>query len=116
MSKFKDFGQVFLGLNERIIFFNGPEIREIFKWHKQLKSLDPYLHEDGKSICEVLERGPIFDLYEPLVLTMSQIDMLKVWKTTAVPVNSELADKIVLAIDCAKEGKKRTDLPESNKK
>lgn len=116
MSKFKDFGQVFLGLNERIILLNGPEIREIFKWHKQLKILDPYLYNDGKSICEVLERGPIFELYEPLVLTIAQIDLLKIWRNSIVPANPELADKIVLAIDCAREGKKRTDLPEPNKK
>ena len=112
MSKFKDFGQVFLGLNERIVFLNGPEIKEIFKWNKQLKDKDTYLYEEGKSICEILERGPIFDMYEPLVLSLNQIELLKIWHKSVIPNNIELSEKIIFALDLAKEGKKRPDLIE----
>lgn len=110
MSKFNNLNQYRIAHNERVIELNGPEINLIFQWYNQIKKEDPLLASESSSIELILERGPIFDVYEPMLLNTNQLKYLRMWhKHVGSPVD-ELSTKIVDAITAAEKGEKRPDL------
>lgn len=109
MSKFNNLNPYRLSGNERVVEVNGPEISELYKWHEQVKSLDPLLAEESQSILETLERGPLFEHHQGLMVTVKEIKNVQLWYKTLKP-SGELAEKIINAFNSAMEGKRRPDL------
>ena len=110
MSKFKDFASFKIGIDERIMEINGPEIFKIIEWYDIVKSKNQLLASESKSIIEILDRGPIFDHYEPILLKLKQLGYLEIWHKEAGKPTDEISNKILEAIAAAKMGKKRPDL------
>jgi hypothetical protein len=109
MSKFNNLNPYRLSGNERVVEVNGPEISELYKWHEQVKAIDPLLAEESQSILETLERGPLFEHHQGLMVTVKEIENVQLWYKALKP-SGELAEKIINAFNAAMEGKRRPDL------
>ena len=118
MSKFNNLNPYRMAFDERVIELNGPEIAEIFRWYDEVKKNDSLLAQESSSLIDILERGPIFDGHEPMLVKLKQIDFLFLWYKHMGEPKNELTDKILLAMNSAANGKKRIDLipPEVLKK
>lgn len=109
MSKFNSLNPYRLSIDDRIIELNGPEISELYRWHKALKKIDDLMAEESQGVIETLERGPIFDHHETLLVTTKEIKHMQSWYKTVKPTG-ESVDKIVASLEAALYGKRRPDL------
>lgn len=110
MSTFKNFSSFRLSPDERIMDINGPEIFLLIQWFDEVKAQNHILANESKSIIEILDKGPIFDHYEPILLKLKQLAYIELWHKHAGSPNDEMSNKILSAIEAAKAGKKRPDL------
>lgn len=109
MSKFNNLNPYRLGSDERVVELNGPEIAELYVWYNQVKKLDSLTAQESQSVMETLERGPLFEHHEGLMVTLKQIKHVESWVKIVQP-QSELTKSITEAFAAAKEGKRRPDL------
>lgn len=109
MSKFNNLNPYRLSHDERVVELNGPEISELIKWYKELQEIDPLTAEESSSVIDVLDRGPIFEFHEPLLVTVKQINHIKNWIKMIKPAG-EIVDKILAALMAAEKGEQRPDL------
>jgi hypothetical protein len=109
MSKFNALNPYRLGFDDRIIELNGPEIAELYRWHKALKKIDELMAEETQGVIETLERGPIFDHHEGMLVTKKEIQHMQNWHKAVKPTG-ELVEKITAALEAGLYGKRRPDL------
>lgn len=109
MSKFNSLNPYRIGFNDRIIELNGPEIAELFRWHKALRKIDELMAEESQGVLETLERGPIFEHHEGMLVTTKEIQHMQNWYKAVKPTG-ETVDLIVAALEAGLYGKRRPDL------
>lgn len=106
-----------MAFDERVVELNGPEIALLMQWYRQVKEQDSLTASESASLIEVLDRGPIFQFHEPLLVTLKQIGFVSMWYNIVGQPKDELSATVLMAFSVAKEGKKRPDLipPEETK-
>lgn len=79
MSKFNNLNPYRMAFDERVVELNGPEISLLMQWYRQVKEKDALTASESASLIEVLDRGPIFQFHEPLLVTLKQIGFVFMW-------------------------------------
>jgi hypothetical protein len=109
MSKFNSLNPYRLNVNDRIIELNGPEIAELYRWHRLVRQIDSLMAEESQGVIDTLERGPIFERHETMLVTTKEIQHMQSWYKLTKPTG-EVADKIAAALEAGLYGKRRPDL------
>lgn len=117
MSKFNNLEPYRMAFDERVVELNGPEIGLIMTWYNKVKKTDSLVAAESASLIPTLDRGPIFQFHEPLLVTLKQISFVFMWHQINGFPDDELSKTVLMAFAVAKEGKKRPDLiPQEEKK
>lgn len=110
MSKFNNLNPYRMAYDERVVELNGPEIARLMDWYSTTRKKDSLVAEETKSLVDILERGPIFQFHEPLLVTLKQINFVTLWFQTAGKPDDELSATVLMAFASARDGKRRPDL------
>lgn len=84
MSKFNSgLNPYLLSPHERMININGPQCAEMLRWFNAAKKQDPSVAHEGNYLYNRLLNGPMFEEAHPMVMSLTEINLLCAWKDMA---------------------------------